>query len=65
MRLSSAAASHHRINAPDMLRLAIRAAMRVSVDLLRFIVAAASDQGLTFVHCSTQRKRLLWDRGCT
>ena len=24
----------------------------------------ASDQGLTLVHFSAQRKRFLWDRGC-
>ena len=26
--------------------------------------AAGDRQGLTFVHCSAQRKRCLWDRGC-
>ena len=26
--------------------------------------APAATQGLTLVHCSAQRKRFLWDRGC-
>ena len=28
------------------------------------MAAAAAGQGLTLVHCSAQRERFLWRRGC-
>ena len=39
---------------------------RVTAPTTNWLAAAAtSGQGLTLVHLSAQRKRFLWERGCT
>jgi len=50
--------------APILVIVTSRSSMMWFVSRLRNGARFASNQGLTFVHFSAQRKRFLWDRGC-